>query len=241
MDESEVWLIVGAGGGIGRGIVECVLREFPRAYVIATHRHPLSSIHPRVTWLHLDFGRPDFGQHLRHQLPMGLQRIDRFVACAGVLKDDQLWPEKRLDQLHPEALQRSYMVNAVGPLTAFSAVADRIAVADEAVAVFLSAQVGSIGDNGSGGWYAYRMAKAALNMGVKCLAVETGRWRKAPIVMAVHPGTTLTELSKPFTRRRNPAPRGATDTAARICRLVADADTSLHGRFLNADGQLLPW
>ena len=31
----------------------------------------------------------------------------------------------------------------------------------------MSARVGSIGDNGLGGWYSYRMSKCSLNMATK--------------------------------------------------------------------------
>ena len=36
----------------------------------------------------------------------------------------------------------------------------------------LTARVGSIGDNGRGGWYSYRSSKAAANQIIKTLALE---------------------------------------------------------------------
>ena len=56
--------------------------------------------------------------------------------------------------------------------------------------VFLSAQVGSIEDNKTGGWYSYRMSKAALNMAVKSLSLECARFKNESVVVAIHPGTT---------------------------------------------------
>ncbi|KAI8928414.1 hypothetical protein BC831DRAFT_448617 [Entophlyctis helioformis] len=60
----------------------------------------------------------------------------------------------------------------------------------------LSARTGSIGDNHLGGWYSYRMSKAALNMLTKTMAVELGT-TKGAVVMSVHPGTVDTDLSRP--------------------------------------------
>ena len=62
----------------------------------------------------------------------------------------------------------------------------------------LSARVGSIADNELGGWYSYRMSKAALNQATRTMGHELkrhGTW-----TIALHPGTTDTDLSKPFQR-----------------------------------------
>jgi NAD(P)-dependent dehydrogenase (short-subunit alcohol dehydrogenase family) len=62
----------------------------------------------------------------------------------------------------------------------------------------LSARVGSIGDNRLGGWYGYRMAKAALNQFVRTVSIEEKRRNDRSIVVGLHPGTVDTALSKPF-------------------------------------------
>jgi NAD(P)-dependent dehydrogenase (short-subunit alcohol dehydrogenase family) len=64
----------------------------------------------------------------------------------------------------------------------------------------LSARVGSIQDNRSGGWHSYRASKAALNMLVRNFAIEFARRNPHGIVAAIHPGTVDTELSRPFQR-----------------------------------------
>ncbi|NCQ64500.1 MAG: SDR family oxidoreductase, partial [Alphaproteobacteria bacterium] len=62
----------------------------------------------------------------------------------------------------------------------------------------LSARVGSISDNGIGGWHSYRASKAALNMLVRNYAIELGRTHKHAVCVALHPGTVDTALSQPF-------------------------------------------
>ena len=64
----------------------------------------------------------------------------------------------------------------------------------------ISARVGSIGDNRLGGWASYRASKAALNMLIRTLSIEHARTHPGGVVVALHPGTTDTALSKPFQR-----------------------------------------
>ena len=66
----------------------------------------------------------------------------------------------------------------------------------------LSARVGSISDNRLGGWWSYRMSKAALNQATRNIANEMRR-RKV-IAVSLHPGTTDTGLSEPFQKNVRP-------------------------------------
>ena len=108
-------------------------------------------------------------------------------------------------------------------------------------AIFLSAQVGSIGDNRLGGWYGYRMSKAALNMGVRCLAIECGRWRSAPAVVAVHPGTTLSGLSQNFIQARMASVQTAAECAMQLKGLTESLTAEQNGQFLRLNGESVPW
>ncbi|HBO11481.1 MAG TPA: short-chain dehydrogenase, partial [Halieaceae bacterium] len=110
-----------------------------------------------------------------------------------------------------------------------------------AVAV-LSARVGSIGDNRLGGWYGYRASKAALNMLLRSAAVELGRRAPSVALLAFHPGTTDTALSKPF-QARVPADKlfpPARVADALLARMdAARADGELH--FVDYAGEPIPW
>jgi NAD(P)-dependent dehydrogenase (short-subunit alcohol dehydrogenase family) len=168
------------------------------------------------------------------------QPIHRWISCTGILAGDHGQPEKTLRQLSSGKLQIDYQVNALGPLTAFSSLANHLR-SEDMRAVFLSAQVGSIEDNRLGGWYGYRMSKAALNMGVRCLAIECARWRSAPVIVAVHPGTTVTNLSRAFTKTRKAPVQSAATCARQLKLLVETLDSGQSGQFLTLNGQTLPW
>ena len=106
-------------------------------------------------------------------------------------------PERRAAEVKPEWMARSFAVNAIGPLMTASAFAPLLRKRSGQLSL-ISARVGSISDNKLGGWYSYRMSKAALHQGVRCLAIELGRGRNPVTVVALHPGTVDTDLSAPF-------------------------------------------
>ena len=230
-------MIVGAGGGIGRALLELYARMPGIQRIYATHHRPVSSCASTVHWIQVDLGDPDSVAALAQQVD---QPINRWICCSGILAGAHGQPEKTLRQLAAAKLQHDYQVNAVGPLSAFSVLAPRLRDTDMRAA-FLSAQVGSIEDNRLGGWYGYRMSKAALNMGIKCLAIECSRSRNLPTIVAVHPGTTTTNLSRAFTKTRKEPVQSAAACAAQLFELVESLVPEQSGRFLRLNGQSLPW
>ena len=105
-------------------------------------------------------------------------------------------PEKSLKDIDKSAFQFSYHINCVAPLILLRQLSNNLM--DHTKIVFLSARVGSISENELGGWYAYRMSKAALNMMIKNLSIELRRKYKNIIVCGMHPGTVDSKLSKPY-------------------------------------------
>lgn len=236
-------LVQGASRGVGRALVEALLaRGIP---VVATCRDPsalddLAS--PGLQVLRVDAtdeaSIAAAGAALRAQ---GVE-LDLVINAAGLLHDGDLRPERRLEDLNPAHLTRLFAVNTVGPLLVARHVVDRMRHGRRAVFASLSARVGSIEDNRLGGWYGYRMSKAALNQATRTLAVELGRRAPAVIAVALHPGTVATDLSAPF--RRHVPPRNLhTPTAAAahllaVCDGLTEADS---GGFFAWDGAKIPW
>ncbi|GAA4011417.1 SDR family oxidoreductase [Sphingomonas swuensis] len=124
--------------------------------------------------------------------------IDRLVVATGLLHDEDLQPERSLRQLDPARLLRSFAVNAVGPALVLKHFAPLLRRDGPSRTALLSARVGSIADNRLGGWYGYRASKAALNQLVRSTAIEIARTRPEAVVVALHPGTVDTGMSRPF-------------------------------------------
>lgn len=104
-------------------------------------------------------------------------------------------PEKALRGLDPGVLMQQFAVNAAGPVLVLKH-ALRLMPKDRVVRfAALSARVGSIGDNGLGGWYCYRAAKAAQNQLVHIASIELTRSHPQSIVVTLHPATVETPLT----------------------------------------------
>jgi NAD(P)-dependent dehydrogenase (short-subunit alcohol dehydrogenase family) len=167
--------------------------------------------------------------------------LDLVINAAGLLHAPDHKPERRLLDVGTTGLARSFAVNAIGPIVLARYLESLLANSERAVFAAISARVGSIADNGLGGWYSYRASKAALNMLTKTLAIEWAR-RKPPITcIAVHPGTVDTDLSRPFLRT-GPRRIFSADLAARqLIAVVAGATAERTGSFLAWNGEVIAW
>lgn len=234
-------LIVGAGGGIGGALLERLSGRDGACHVFATHRRPVSSAHPAVQWLEADLARAEDIDRAAREIACRAEQLDLTVFTSGLLHTPGMGPEKSLAQVDLERLQQACSANALGPISLLAALEPVLKKTNAPRVVMLSAQVGSIGDNHLGGWYGYRMAKAALNMGVRCAAIEAARWRNDATVVALHPGTTLTGLSRPFVARRSVPPQSVHSAARRIEAFARHLHPDMSGGFYTCEGEELPW
>jgi len=110
------------------------------------------------------------------------------------------------------------------------------------IIVNMSARVGSISDNNLGGWYSYRMSKTALNMATKNLSVELGRGKKRIICVALHPGTTDTDLSRPYHKNVPADKLFSTNFAVRsLLEVIDGASIDDTGKYIAWDGTEIPF
>ena len=221
-------LVIGASGTIGAAFVD-LLRASPRcASVRALHRHSSPQ---------LDFADEDSIAEAARQLAAG-PRLHLVINAAGLLHTPSFLPEKRLADLHIAQMQATFQANAFGPallLRHFVPLLD----GERAIMAMLSAKVGSIGDNRLGGWYSYRASKAALNMLVKTAAIEVARSQKNSVLVALHPGTVNSSLSRPF--RGATIGRAAQDAAADMLHVLDTLTPADSGSFRSYNGAELPW
>ena len=240
-----VALVVGASGGIGRAVLEHYLADPGFAQVIAVSRsqQPAELLRhgARLRWLGCDYTKASIDEVL-HSAEAMHRRLSRVVICNGILHNDSVAPEKSLLKLSASAMQEVLHANVVVPSLWVAALSKVLRGDDACVIAVLSARVGSISDNRLGGWYSYRASKAALNMVLKSAAIEYARRLPRVKLVAFHPGTTDTGLSKPF--QRGVAPGSlftpafvAEKLATLLDRVVPDAELS----FLAWDGSNIEW
>ncbi len=162
------------------------------------------------------------------------------VVATGFLHGPAGQPERSWTQLDPGYLSQAFLVNTIGPALVMKHFLPLLPRQGACVAAFLSAKVGSIGDNGLGGWYGYRAAKAALNQLVKTASIEQARRNREAAVVALHPGTVDTPLSQPFSKSglNVRPPEVAAQEISQVLRGLGAQD---NGRFVDYQGQTLPW
>ncbi|MDX1581005.1 MAG: SDR family oxidoreductase, partial [Alphaproteobacteria bacterium] len=114
--------------------------------------------------------------------------LDILFANAGVMGPS----EQGLDKIDYDGLLDTMRVNVAGPLALAQAFADQVAKSTLKVIALQSSRMGSIKDNDSGGKYAYRASKAALNMVGRSLSVDLKD--KGIIVLILHPGWVRTDM-----------------------------------------------
>ena len=120
------------------------------------------------------------------------------LVATGVLHEAGHGPEKAMAELDAGWLAHNFAINAIGPALVAKHFLPLMPKGTRSVFAALSARVGSISDNRMGGWYGYRASKTALNQIIRTLAIEERRRNDRSIVVAIHPGTVDTALSKPF-------------------------------------------
>ena len=164
------------------------------------------------------------------------------IVATGLLHDADLAPEKSLRALDAEDLARAFAINTIGPALVAKHLLPVLPRQGKAVFAVLSARVGSIADNRTGGWYGYRASKAALNQVVRTLAIELRRTRPDAIVVALHPGTVATSLSAPFRDGITPGRRLTPDVAAgRLLDVIETLAPADSGGFIAWDGAPIPF
>jgi NAD(P)-dependent dehydrogenase (short-subunit alcohol dehydrogenase family) len=164
---------------------------------------------------------------------------DLIFVATGALELDGVGPEKSLRGLTAQAMLRQFALNAMGPALVLKH-AVRLMPRDR-VARFaaLSARVGSIGDNGLGGWYSYRAAKAALNQFIHTGAIEVARSHPKAVVVALHPGHVATPLSLKY---GGALPAVTPEEAAgNLLRVLDGLTPEASGGFFDWAGKPIPW
>lgn len=130
----------------------------------------------------------------------GVDDVTRVCICNGVLHNETIWPEKRIEEIDGDKLLKVFSINTVIPVLWLKALLGIVKGRTQCVVTVFNARIGSIGDNRSGGWYSYRASKAALNMLLKSAAIEYARRARNVKLISFHPGTTDTPLTEPFQR-----------------------------------------
>lgn len=231
-------IILGASGAIGSALIRILLTASGTERLFALSRKPTESADPRVTNIAMDL---EDEESLRTaaaacQLEGG---IDLIINTIGILHEGEpIRPEKGLRELDPETMARLFRINTIGPALVLKHFSPLLARDRRAIMALLSARVGSISDNKTGGWYSYRASKAALNQLIRTASIELAARRPQVICVGLHPGTVRSAMSEPFLQRYTKNEIFEPDTAAAaLLSVLAELTPAQTGRIFAWDGQ----
>ena len=238
MSDSNI-VIFGANGGIGNAFVKYYLNQSDTAKVYAFSRNGLPITDDKLVDTKIDvLNETELGQGIK---VLGDTKVDRIIIALGTLHTDNRKPEKQLTDIDLANLQEVFNINTFAPVLILKHIKPYINKGQPNVISILSARVGSISDNRLGGWYAYRASKAALNMLIKCTAVEFARSHKRTVIIGIHPGTVDTGLSKPFQGRLKPGQLFTPEhSVSQMAEVIENVTTEKSGLCLAYDGTVIP-
>jgi NAD(P)-dependent dehydrogenase (short-subunit alcohol dehydrogenase family) len=124
-------------------------------------------------------------------------------------------------------------INTMGPLRVIEAFVENVARSERKLVVAITSGMGSLADNTSGGYLAYRTSKAGVNMVMRSLAVDLAPQGIACIV--INPGWVKTRMGGPN------APTTPEDSVRGMRKVFEKAGIGQSGKFFNWDGREYAW
>lgn len=232
MSQNKTALITGANRGIGLGLTEQLLAK---GYtVIATARNPDGA---RELWE----AERDYGTRCEiHELDVTSDAdldklvkvlkgrpIDLLINNAGVM------PEKpgKFTDVTSDAMLKGFTVNVLGPMRVMQKLLPNLKASGKAVVGTVTSKMGSIADNTSGGYYAYRISKSAVNMLNKSFALD----HPELVSLVLHPGWVKTDMGG------SSAPVTVEDSAKGMLQILTTATAEQSGKFFDFTGKEIPW
>jgi NAD(P)-dependent dehydrogenase (short-subunit alcohol dehydrogenase family) len=152
-------------------------------------------------------------------------KIDLLINNAGVFANETL------EHMSVKTLEYQFRVNAIGPLMVTQMLRQQLVKG--AKVAMITSRMGSVTDNTSGGYYGYRMSKAALNIAGVSLAHDLKEQDVA--VALLHPGYVQTEMVN------YNGDISAAVAAERLMQRIEELNLDNTGTFWHSNGEILPW
>ena len=229
-------LIIGSGG-IGTQLAEDLSKSEKELDVVLCGRKSQFN-----SFWELDIENPQSLLNLKNKIANHSSKLRLIVNATGRLHSESLKPEKRLQHLDKKNMMESFSINAFSPILLAKTIEEFIPKDCDFNFATISARVGSIGDNQTGGWYSYRAAKSAQNQFFKSLSIEWSRRFPKATITLLHPGTVDTDLSRPFHKFVPENKLFSTEKSSQfLINIIKNQSPKSSGKFIAWDSSEIPW
>lgn len=216
-------VITGANRGIGLEFVKQYMAKGDKVIALCRNTSDALSQSGAKVIDKVDVGNPECLEKILPTLKD--VKIDLLINNAGVLATESL------DNMSAKTIEYQMRVNALGPVLVTQLLKEQLV--EGAKVALITSRMGSMTDNTSGGYYGYRMSKAALNMAGVSLAHDLKDQGVA--VALLHPGYVQTEM---VNNNGDISPAVAVE---RLMQRIEQLNISNSGTFWHSNGEVLPW
>ena len=249
-------LVVGAASGIGREFVRAYVKK-PGYHVIAVDKNfPQSSISPHSMMERYlkEFGSEVEGVLYLHSIDITdeydiatlsnlcSEPLDVLIHSAGVrglepnfhiTQSSDVAKAETLNITTAQTMRSTFEVNTVGSFLLLQAMVPKLRLHGPAKVMIMGSRMGSIGHNTTGGGYAYRASKAALNAVVKSFAIDVPE----AIITIVHPGRVESGLVSV----KEDGAISAEESVGDMMKFIDGMGKEHSGRLFDRFGEVVPW
>ncbi len=155
--------------------------------------------------------------------------LDLLINSAGIMGK----PKQDLGEMDYASWAQVLDVNTMGPLRVTEAFVEQVGRSERKTIVTITSGMGSLADNSSGGWIAYRSSKAGVNMVMRTVALDLKS--RGIICVLLNPGWVKTDMGGP---NANITAEQSVSNMRRVIEKLKPADT---GKFFHHDGSEFPW
>ena len=148
----------------------------------------------------------------------------------------QVFTQKKASQFghsNDHVWEQAVRVNLLAPMKMMEHFVDNIAASDKRLIANMSSKMGSMADNRSGGSYAYRATKAALNA-VTVSAAHDLKHRNISVII-LHPGWVRTDMGG------ENGELSVTQSATMLRKIMSEVSIKDTATFFDIDGTVIPW
>ena len=238
-------VVTGAANGLGLEFAK-ILSSKRRNNISAFDKNPIPDIDANVIKTHGDITSPLSLRDLtRHQMNGSVDLLIHSIGIRGLVPTiEASHPEdvaraETLDVMDGETIAQTFQINALATFSlikTFLPNLHRSYIKSGGVppkVIVMSSRMGSIGHNTSGGAYAYRASKAALNAMIRSFSIDV----PYATFLMVHPGRVETGLTK----CREEGAIEPKESVAAMMKLIDFIGPSHSGKFVDRFGVEIPW